>query len=252
MGFFARLKWLFVGEGEAPSNFKQSAQIPSRRAEGGYTSRNSSDHRDRNRDRGSRERGDNRDSRGGRFNSREHREGQQEGRERGSRSGNSYGREGREGGERDRYNQRDRGSRRGGSHGGAHSRREFGNNEGGFPRQIERPTGGPSSTMRPAHSSVQEIAPAQTARVESTGPEKIGSVSQYFEQARIANLKIEKGFLRPGDWIEIQGNISALRQKVDSIQLDGQAISEAVEGQEVGIRVIRPVKVGDAIVRLRG
>ena len=135
---------------------------------------------------------------------------------------------------------------------GNFSRRDSNENEGGLPRPIERPMGGPSSTMRPAQSSAQEAAPVQVARPEQQGPEKIGVVTQYLDDARIATIKIEKGNIRSGDWIEIQGNISSLRQKVDSIQLDNQPIQEAHEGQDVGIRVIRPVKVGDAIVRLRG
>ena len=77
-------------------------------------------------------------------------------------------------------------------------------------------------------------------------------VTHYFDDARVASIKIEKGYVRSGDWIEIQGNISSLRQKVDSMQLDNQPIGEAREGQDVGIRVIRPVKAGDVIVRLRG
>jgi|GEM_PF-3303052 len=252
MGFFSRLKWLLVGEGEAPSNFKapmsQSGRMDSR-----PTSRNQSDFRDR----GPRERNDNRDSRGGRYNSRDNRDApQQDSRDRGPRSGNSLDRDGGGNGGGDRYNsqQRDRGPRRSGSQqGGGYSRRDSYSNDGGFPRPIERPAGGPSSTMRPAQSSVPIVAPpVQTARVELQGPEKVGFVTQYNDQERTANIKIEKGLVRSGDWIEIQGNISALRQKIDTIQVDKQSVGEAREGQEASIRVIRPVKVGDAIVRLRG
>lgn len=106
--------------------------------------------------------------------------------------------------------------------------------------------------MRPAQSSVPEAVAAPTPRVESQGPEKVGVVTHYYNQAHVASIKIEHGQLRSGDWIEIQGSISSLRQKVDSMQLDSQPIQEAHENQEVGIRVIRPVKAGDTIVRLRG
>lgn len=257
MGFFARLKWLLVGEGEAPSSYKPSTN-QSHRPEMNSALRVSSS-QGHDRDRGPRNR-DARDVRGDR-NSRDSREPRDSrpprepreprgDRDRQPRSG-GYNRDG----GNDRYSERDRGGygpRRGGSQGNF-SRRDSNGSEGGFPRQIERPMGGPSSTMRPAQSSAQqEIAPTPVARPEQQGPEKIGVVTHYFDEARVASIKIEKGSVRSGDWIEIQGNISSLRQKVDSIQLDNQPIQEALEGQDVGIRVIRPVKAGDVIVRLRG
>ncbi len=253
MGFFARLKWLLVGEGEAPSGFKTTAHQP-RRPESNPQSRpmhgRDHDHRGpRDRDnRGERYPRDSREPRDSRP-PREPREPRGD-RDRQPRSG-GYNRDGGD----NRYSERDRGnsfgSRRSGSQGN-YSRRDSNGGDGSLPRQIERPMGGPSSTMRPAQSSAQEGAPVQVARPEQQGPEKVGVVTHYLDDARVANIKIEKGFIRAGDWIEIQGNISSLRQKVDSIQLDNQPIQEAHEGQDVGIRVIRPVKAGDAIVRLRG
>lgn len=247
MSFFARLKWLFTGEGEAPSNFKSTQHPGARRPDQhgaprqGFQGRDRGDNRDRERN------PRDRDSRGGRH-PRDSRD---------SRSRSPRGNFNREGGN-DRYSERDRGEhgpRRSGPQGSGHSRRDresFGA-ESNFPRPIERPTGGPSSTMRPAYSSAQDVVAAPAPRVETQqGPEKIGVVLHYFDQARVASIKIEKGSIRSGDWIEIQGNISSLRQKVDSMQLDNQPIQEAHENQEVGIRVIRPVKSGDAIVRLRG
>lgn len=258
MGFFARLKWLLVGEGEAPSSFKSTpAAHPSRRHEGhprGQTQSRDRDSRN-SRDRDSR---DNRVDRSDRFNrdnrgsqSRDTRESRTErDRDRQAPRSGGYNREG-----GDRYSERDRGNgsrRQGGQNGGASRRDSFGS-DSSLPRQVERPTGGPSSTMRPAQSSMAEVAVAPLpSRPAQQGPEKVGSVVHYYDDARVASIVIEKGLIRSGDWIELQGNISSLRQKVDSMQLDGEPIQEAHEGQTVGIRVIRPVKAGDGVVRLRG
>ena len=245
MGFFSRLKWLFLGEGEAPSTFKPTTTH--RHSEQNHP-RSSSHTRDRNpRDR------EGRDSRTGRYSSsREPRDSREPRGDRDRQPRQPYGRDG--GGDGRYSSERDRGPnpRRSGQSQGGHSRRDSYSNDGGFPRPIERPSGGPSSTMRPAQSSVTESAPAPAPRVEQQGPEKIGQVTHYFDDAKVASIKIDKGSVRSGDWIEIQGNISSLRQKIDSIQLDNQPIQEAHEGQEVGIRVIRPVKTGDTIIRLRG
>ena len=267
MGFFSRLKWLLVGEGEAPSSFKSSA--PHGRRPDSNSQRGPAQGRDRNhngpRDRDGRDNRGDRYSRDGRDSSRAPRDSREprdsrppreprEPRERESQPRSSgYSRDGN--GNNDRYAERDRGPqapRRSGSQGNF-SRRDSNSSEGNFPRPMDRPTGGPSSTMRPAQSSIQEVAPMPVIeRPVPQGPERVGVVSSYLEDARMASIKMEKGYVRSGDWIEIQGNISSLRQKVDSIQFDNQPVAEAREGQDVSIRVIRPVKAGDVIVRLRG
>ena len=251
MGFFARLKWLFLGTGEAPAGFKQgdarsSAGHDPRRQHG--RDRSPRDGRDNRGNRGEGRgdgRGDGREPRG-QFN-REGRDGRgnREGREgRGGRDGfrNERGERG-ERSERGERNDRGDRSRRSGQ-----GRRE--NND--FARPIERPAGGPSSTMMPAISSVQAAPAAAPAAPLPQGPEKIGSILQYDEQARTAIIQIDKCFVRSGDWIEIQGHVSSLRQKVDSLQIEGQIVPEAREGQKASIRVIRPVRPGDSIARLRG
>lgn len=266
MGFFSRLKWLLVGEGEAPSSFKST--VPHGRRPESNSQRGPAQHNRERSNNGPRER-DGRDNRGDRHSrdgrdsraprdSREPRDSRpprepREPRDRDNQPRSAgYSRDG----NNDRYADRDRGPhapRRSGSQGNFSRRDSNSNNDGSFPRSIERPAGGPSSTMRPAQSSVQEVAPVAVAsRPEPQGPERVGVVSSYQEDARMASIKMEKGFIRAGDWIEIQGNISSLRQKVDSIQLDSQPVAEAREGQDVAIRVIRPVKAGDIIVRLRG
>lgn len=250
MSFFSRLKWLFTGAGEAPAGYKSVASHP-KRNEPQLNPRGPGSHRpDRDRDRDRERAPRDRDPRGNRQG--RDRDSRGEGRDRNSSARPSYNREG---GERDRYAERgdnrpQGGQGRGRSQGGDYGRRS--NHESAIPRQIDRPTGGPSSTMRPAQSSVSESLPAAAPRPVQQGPEKIGVVSNYLEDVRTASVKVEKGTMRSGDWIEIQGNISTLRQKVEALQLDNQPIQEAVEGQEVSIRVIRPVKSGDAVVRLRG
>jgi len=243
MSFFSRLKWLFTGEGESPTGYKSAPTQP-KRNEGYVNPRQGHPRGDRDRsprDRDNRGNRPNRDSR--------------DGRDRGDRNDRNNPRAGygRDGGDRDRYPDRgdrsQQGPRRGGQQ-GEYNRRP--NGDSAIPRQIDRPSGGPSSTMRPAQSSVTDAQPAPAARPAQQGPEKIGVVSKYSDDARTALVKLEKGTMRSGDWIEIQGNISSLRQKVEALQLDNQPLQEATEGQEVSIRVIRPVKAGDTVVRLRG
>ncbi len=250
MSFFARLKWLFTGVGEAPAGYQKTAGSPHR---------HNKDSGDRPNDRYNRERGRDRDVRGsGNRQARDNRGGrdQAEGRDRGgdrsSRQG--FNRDG-AGNDRDRFQGRDRefGQRRQGGGPNRSRRDQEGRDDHSSPRQIERPQGGPSSTMRPAQSSAPVYAAAPVAAaVQSAGPEKVGVVSHYNDDVKLAVVKIEKGTLRSGQWIEIQGSISSLRQKVDSLQVDQMPVSEVSEGQEAGMRVIRPVKAGDAVVRLRG
>lgn len=252
MGFLNRLQWLFFGTGEAPASFK--APVASKKVETSY-SRQTVHERDR-------------DQRGGRDY-----QNQEGGRSRESRDrysndsrGSSYPRDRQprnNGGTRDNFNasDRDRDRDRERGQGGPRrsspqNRRDSFGESSRFPRPIERPAGGPSSTMMPppqaaAPISVQKPEPVVQA-AKPQGPERVGTVTHYYDQAKVAAIKLDKGILRSGDWIEIQGSISALRQKIDSIQIDNQPVPEAREGQEIGLRVIRSVKSGDAVVKLRG
>ena len=80
--------------------------------------------------------------------------------------------------------------------------------------------------------------------------EKIGEVSKYFAKVGVAGIQVESGALRVGDVIRIVGHTTDFTQKVDSMQLENQAIEKATPGQLVGIRVKDRVREKDQVFKV--
>ena len=63
---------------------------------------------------------------------------------------------------------------------------------------------------------------------------EIGKVVHYFSKAGVAAIQVTQDVLRVGDTIHVKGHTSDFTQKIDSMQLDNQPVTEAVVGQAVG------------------
>ena len=65
--------------------------------------------------------------------------------------------------------------------------------------------------------------------------EEIGKVTHYFGKIDVAGIEITRGTLRVGDTIHVHGHTSDFTAKIDSMQIDGEAVEEATAGQNVGL-----------------
>ena len=70
----------------------------------------------------------------------------------------------------------------------------------------------------------------------------IGSVEHFFDKINVAAINLT-GTLKLGDTIEIVGGGNTTTVKVSSMQINRKEISEASDGDEIGIKVDGPVKV---------
>jgi len=82
------------------------------------------------------------------------------------------------------------------------------------------------------------------------GEERVGIVTHYYGDLSVAAVKMEFGSLRVGDTIRILGHTSDIRQRVDSMQIEHQPVSEATAGQEIGLRVIEHAREGDVVYKV--
>ena len=73
-------------------------------------------------------------------------------------------------------------------------------------------------------------------RESVTGKVLIGKVEQVFRKINVVAIKLN-GNLKVGDIIEIGTNEEAIRQRVDSMQINGKNVSIANEGDDVGIKL---------------
>jgi hypothetical protein len=76
----------------------------------------------------------------------------------------------------------------------------------------------------------------------------IGRVIHYYPKIGVAAVILE-GHIANGDRIHIYGPHDDVHQSVSSIEIEHVSITEADRGQDIGIKVIEPVHVGDIVFR---
>jgi putative protease len=113
-------------------------------------------------------------------------------------------------------------------------------------------TSTPKAAPRPAPKAAPRPAPvpAAPARPEPLpGEEFIGVVTHYFGHLSVAAIRLEAGGLRVG----IRSASSAtsdFRQRVDSMQVEHQPVTEAGKRQEIGLKVREHAREHDAVYKV--
>lgn len=74
----------------------------------------------------------------------------------------------------------------------------------------------------------------------------IGRVDHFFDKINVAAIELT-GDLKVGDTIEIETDQDTIRLKISSMQIDRKDVSEASSGDDVGIKVSRPVRAGSKV-----
>lgn len=78
---------------------------------------------------------------------------------------------------------------------------------------------------------------------------KIGEITHYFERISVCVVKILHGTVLIGDKLTIVGPKHKLVQKVWSMQVESQDVKIAKKGQLIGLKVEKPVGVGDVVYK---
>jgi putative protease len=78
----------------------------------------------------------------------------------------------------------------------------------------------------------------------------IGKVTDYFAKIGVAALIIENGELSLGDTIHFVGYTTDFEQKINSMQIENQAVDSAKTGDGVGIKVKDRVRHGDKVYKV--
>ena len=79
---------------------------------------------------------------------------------------------------------------------------------------------------------------------------KVGEVFHFFGHIGVAAIKLTDGSLAVGDTVQIQGPTTNLEQTVDSLQIEHGTVSNAGQGQEVGMKVRDRVREKDFVYKL--
>jgi len=99
-------------------------------------------------------------------------------------------------------------------------------------------------------------APAKPvpAAVPDTGPlpgeEPVGVVTHYFGHLSVAVVRLDTGSLQIGDTIRILGHTTDFRQRVDSLQVEHESVTEVGRRQEFGLKVKEHVREHDTVYKV--
>lgn len=77
----------------------------------------------------------------------------------------------------------------------------------------------------------------------------IGKISHYYDHISVGIIELEDE-LAVGDTIHIRGNKTDFEQKVESMQIEHEAVEKAGAGKGAGIKVIAKVRDGDEVYKV--
>ncbi|MCM8801095.1 MAG: hypothetical protein NC912_03670 [Candidatus Omnitrophica bacterium] len=78
---------------------------------------------------------------------------------------------------------------------------------------------------------------------------EVGKVTHYYNHISVGIIELSDN-LRVGDTIHIKGHSSDFTQKVDSMQIEHNSISEAKAGDIIGLKVIQKVHPRDKVYKV--
>jgi hypothetical protein len=77
----------------------------------------------------------------------------------------------------------------------------------------------------------------------------IGEITHYFDRIKVCVVKITNGTVLIGDKLTMVGAKNKFVQKVWSMQIESEDVKIAKKGQLIGIKVDKPVSVGDIVYK---
>ena len=76
---------------------------------------------------------------------------------------------------------------------------------------------------------------------------RIGEVTHYYTHLHVAGINVTDGQLRKGDTIHIKGHTSDFEQKVESMEIDHEAVDVARPGDQIGLIVTEHAREHDGV-----
>ena len=79
--------------------------------------------------------------------------------------------------------------------------------------------------------------------------QEIGLVDHFFDKISVGIIKLS-GELKIGDTIHIKGKQADFSQEITSMRIEFDEVTEAKEGDKVGIKVPQPIHANDTVYKV--
>lgn len=76
---------------------------------------------------------------------------------------------------------------------------------------------------------------------------QIGKVTHYYDKIGVAVIEVTNQPLKVGDTVKVSGHDNEFTQKISSLQVEHDQVSEVGVGESCGMKVDEPVKAGDVL-----
>src|SRR5438309_10980926 len=93
---------------------------------------------------------------------------------------------------------------------------------------------------------------SRATHVRSMERKKVGEVFHFFGNIGVAAIKLTDGSLAVGDTVQIQGPTTNLEKPVHLLRIEHGAVSNAAQGQEVGMKVRDRVREKEFVDKVVG
>jgi len=116
------------------------------------------------------------------------------------------------------------------------------------PKAAARPA--PKTRAAPARPAPKPAAVVPPRPEPLPGEELIGVVTHYYGHLSVAAIRLESGGLSVGDTIRVLGHTSDFRQRIVSMQIEHQPVTEAGKRQEIGLKVTEHARENDLVYKV--
>lgn len=76
---------------------------------------------------------------------------------------------------------------------------------------------------------------------------EIGFVEHFFGHISVAAIKITDGALKVGDTIHVKGHTTDFTEKIASMQINNQSVTEAKPGDDIGVKMVGKCREHDKV-----
>jgi putative protease len=80
--------------------------------------------------------------------------------------------------------------------------------------------------------------------------QEIGYISNFYKKISVAAVEMTDGTLAVDDTLRIRGNTTDIECKVDSIQIEHESVTEAKQGDSIGLKVPERVRRKDKVFKV--
>ncbi len=75
----------------------------------------------------------------------------------------------------------------------------------------------------------------------------VGKVVHYYDKLGVAIIDLKTGKLKVGDQLKFKHGVEEFSQKVESLQIEHEAVDSVKKGDSFGIKVDKPAKPGTEV-----